>query len=141
MNAYTEYSSCFKINMPQSLEVIKSIEVVIALIVYQEHILISKRRKNQSFANLWEFSGGKYDPNLDDSLKLALQRELLEELNLSVSISEMILWDTFTHRYKSEGLFIRCHAFKLELLVCPDCLLEKKGAEGQLEPVPFTLKF
>ena len=50
-------------------------------------ILLQKRPEGREMAGLWEFPGGKIDSN--ESPETALVRELLEELGLSVEISDL----------------------------------------------------
>jgi 8-oxo-dGTP diphosphatase len=52
--------------------------VVAALIESGGKLLVCQRRRDDSFALMWEFPGGKVKP--DESLPAALERELQEEL-------------------------------------------------------------
>lgn len=62
----------------------KTVEVVAGIIWNQaaNAILLSKRLKNQHQGGLWEFPGGKIES--DETAEQALQRELMEELAISV---------------------------------------------------------
>lgn len=62
----------------------KAIEVVAGIIWNQaaNAILLSKRLKNQHQGGLWEFPGGKIESG--ETAEQALQRELMEELTISV---------------------------------------------------------
>ena len=59
-----------------------SLEVVAAIIFFENKILVTQRRfhKNSAFSYKFEFPGGKADVNEDKIT--ALRRELLEELRL-----------------------------------------------------------
>ncbi len=48
-----------------------------------DHILITERIGDSPFAGLWEFPGGKIDP--DESAEAALVRELREELGIEAT--------------------------------------------------------
>ena len=50
-------------------------------------ILVQRRPKGASMAGLWEFPGGKVDPG--ETPELALQREVHEELGISVCLDVM----------------------------------------------------
>ena len=65
----------------------KTIEVVIAIILGPDgRILISRRRRRDSWGGYWEFPGGKQEPGESESDCLA--RELREELAITVDIIE-----------------------------------------------------
>ena len=52
----------------------------------QQKILIARRPLEKSFGGLWEFPGGKIEEG--ESPEEALRRELNEELNLEVEVTE-----------------------------------------------------
>jgi 8-oxo-dGTP diphosphatase len=58
--------------------------VVAALIESEGKLLVCQRRRDDSFALMWEFPGGKTKPG--ESLEQALARELHEELGVSATI-------------------------------------------------------
>lgn len=60
----------------------KRVDVVIAIIFHQSKVLIAKRRKGDTFADHWEFPGGKQEPG--ESAVDCLHRELREELDILV---------------------------------------------------------
>ena len=57
--------------------------VVCALLIQDKKILLAQRPLNKSHGGKWEFPGGKVDGNED--FETALSRELLEELNITVT--------------------------------------------------------
>ena len=61
-----------------------SLEVVAAIIFFQNKILVTQRKfhKNPAFSYKFEFPGGKVEINEDKIT--ALRRELIEELNLKL---------------------------------------------------------
>ena len=61
-----------------------SLEVVAAIIFFQNKILVTQRKfhKNPAFSYKFEFPGGKVENNEDKIT--ALRRELIEELNLKL---------------------------------------------------------
>ncbi len=58
--------------------------VAIAIIQQNHKILITQRANNTHLPNLWEFPGGKQEPN--ETPEECLNRELQEELNISIKI-------------------------------------------------------
>ena len=62
-----------------------SLEVVAAIIFFENKILVTQRKfhKNPAFSYKFEFPGGKVENNEDKIT--ALRRELLEELNLKLT--------------------------------------------------------
>jgi 8-oxo-dGTP diphosphatase len=63
-------------------------QVVAALIVREEKILICQRAEGQAMPFKWEFPGGKVEP--EEDLKDALRRELEEELGIDAVIGRKI---------------------------------------------------
>ena len=62
-----------------------SLEVVAAIIFFENKILVTQRKfsKNSAFSYKYEFPGGKVEDNEDKIT--ALRRELMEELNLKIT--------------------------------------------------------
>jgi 8-oxo-dGTP diphosphatase len=62
-----------------------SLEVVAAIIFFENKILVTQRKfhKNTAFSYKYEFPGGKVENNEDKIT--ALRRELMEELNLKIT--------------------------------------------------------
>ncbi|MDB5332627.1 MAG: hypothetical protein JWP03_3778 [Phycisphaerales bacterium] len=60
----------------------KRLDVVIAIIHHSGKVLISQRRKDDSFAGFWEFPGGKLERG--ETPEQCLARELSEELAITV---------------------------------------------------------
>ncbi|QRG65933.1 8-oxo-dGTP diphosphatase MutT [Brevibacillus choshinensis] len=59
------------------------LEVAAAIIENEQgQLLIARRKKGKSQAGLWEFPGGKIEQG--ESVEACLQRELQEEMNISI---------------------------------------------------------
>ncbi|MCX4190774.1 8-oxo-dGTP diphosphatase MutT [Methylophaga sp. OBS3] len=66
---------------------IKHLQVAVGVIVNaQQEVLIARRQAHQHQGNLWEFPGGKREP--EESRLDALKRELQEEVGLLVEKAE-----------------------------------------------------
>ncbi len=72
----------------------KTIEVVAAIITEKDSILVTKR-KSGTFKDLWEFPGGKMESG--ELKEEALIREIFEELNLKISVNDLLI--TIEHTY------------------------------------------
>lgn len=74
----------------------RSIEVVGAIIVQDESVLVAQRGPGKALAGLWEFPGGKVEPG--ESPADALTREIIEELGCRIKVGERVT--TTTHEYE-----------------------------------------
>ena len=80
-------------------------------IVYRSNgeVLIQRRAEDGLLGGLWEFPGGKQEP--DESLEEACKRELEEELGIQVQIED--LFQTVSHAYTH--FKVTLHAFRCRL--------------------------
>ncbi len=92
---------------------IKSIEVVAAVIEYKGKILAFRRglAKYDYVSNKFEFPGGKVE--VGESLDKALERELLEELNLKIQIQDLI--DVVEFEYPDFRIKMHCFLVHTDL--------------------------
>ena len=65
------------------------ITVVAAVLERDGHFLVTRRQDGVHLAGLWEFPGGKIDPG--ETHTAALEREILEELDATVEVRDLIL--------------------------------------------------
>jgi mutator protein MutT len=83
------------------------IDVAAGLLFRQGKLLITQRLAQTHLAGLWEFPGGKREPN--ETFEQALQRELREELGIETVVG--ILVESLTHEYPTKTVrlnFYRC---------------------------------
>lgn len=84
-------------------------QVVAALILDKEKILICQRKADQAMPLKWEFPGGKVEP--DEDLKDALHRELEEELGIDAEIGTRIA--AIQHTYRG-GNSLELHFYRVD---------------------------
>lgn len=89
----------------------KKIEVVAGIIFFKDQILCAQRPKNKLhyISEKFEFPGGKIEKG--ETEKEALQRELFEELSISIKIKSFYL--TVVHEYPDFELTM--HSFICEV--------------------------
>src|SRR3954454_5279615 len=97
------------------------IEVAAGLVFRDGKLLITQRYPDAHLGGLWEFPGGKREPN--ETFKQCLHRELKEELGIEVQVCNLI--ETITHQYPEKTVllqFFRCAWLRHEpqSLRCPD---------------------
>jgi 8-oxo-dGTP diphosphatase len=66
----------------------KIVKVVCGVIWQDDKVFIAKRKPEKSLGGFWEFPGGKIEEN--ESPELALERELKEELGMTVKVGKYI---------------------------------------------------
>jgi len=77
----------------------KRVRVVAGVLCDGERYLIARRPDGAHLAGLWEFPGGKVEPNETD--QEALARELHEELGVEVEVGELLNAHQFDYKDKS----------------------------------------
>ena len=76
--------------------------VTAAIIRHAGRVLVTQRLAAARHGGLWEFPGGKLEE--DETPAKALQRELLEELDLAVTVGG--IFDVVHHRYEWGAVLI-----------------------------------
>jgi mutator protein MutT len=96
------------------------INVTAGLIFQEGNILIAKRPQGYHLAGLWEFPGGKQEP--DESLAECLEREIKEELDIEIRVERLFM----TVRHEYEKKIVSLHVFE-----CAHLNGNPRGLEGQ----------
>ncbi len=86
------------------------IEVAAGLLFRNGQLLITQRRPQDHLGGLWEFPGGKREPN--ETFEECLVRELREELGVETHVCELL--EDITHHYP--GKSVRLRFYRCELI-------------------------
>ena len=81
----------------------KVIDVSAALIFHNGRLLITQRPSDSHLGGLWEFPGGKREP--DETFEQCLIREIHEELGMDITVGE--LFEEITHAYKERTVHLK----------------------------------
>src|SRR5436309_817098 len=80
-----------------------AVDVAAGLIFRDGKLLITQRHADAHLGGLWEFPGGKREPN--ESFEECLARELREELGIEVIVGELL--QTLTHAYPEKTVHLK----------------------------------
>jgi mutator protein MutT len=94
---------------PSTLDPRPVIEVSAALIFRNGKLLITQRPAKTHLGGLWEFPGGKREP--DETFEQCLVREIREELGVEISVGE--LFETVTHAYPEKTVHLKFFVCRL----------------------------
>jgi mutator protein MutT len=79
------------------------IVVVAAVIEENGRFLVTRRQPGVHLAGLWEFPGGKIDP--DETHEQALRREIREELDADVTVHDLVFDVEHAYPERTVALF------------------------------------
>lgn len=90
------------------------VEVVAAIFVEKGEILCMQRKKNRYhyLSYKYEFPGGKLEEG--ESREQALERELMEEMDLDLRISPREHFTTVEHHYPDFRLVMHCYLLAMD---------------------------
>lgn len=94
----------------------KHLEVSCGIIIKDQQILCVQRNigKYDYVSLKWEFPGGKLE--VGEKADQALQRELLEELDIDVDISNIKHFCTINHRYPNFDITLFCYICSVKFI-------------------------
>ena len=111
------------------------VEVSAALIFHGGKLLITQRHAASHLGGLWEFPGGKREP--DETFEQCLVREIREELGVEISVGK--LFEEISHDYPEKS--VRLKFFLCELISGEpqplDCAAVKWIAKKELSDFEF----
>ncbi len=79
-----------------------TILVAAAIIVERGRVLLTQRKRGSHLEGMWEFPGGKVEP--DEDPKDALARELREELGIDAEVGDIV--DVTFHAYETKSVLL-----------------------------------
>ena len=85
------------------------IEVSAALIFRSGKLLITRRHAGAHLGGLWEFPGGKREP--DETFEQCLAREIHEELGVAITVGG--LFESITHAYPGKTVHLKFFVCRL----------------------------
>jgi 8-oxo-dGTP diphosphatase len=85
------------------------VEVAAGLIFRDGRLLITQRRPGDHLGGLWEFPGGKRQP--DETFAECLRRELREELGIAVAVGELL--QSIIHDYPDRRVHLKFFVCRL----------------------------
>ncbi|MBU3915944.1 (deoxy)nucleoside triphosphate pyrophosphohydrolase [bacterium] len=89
---------------------VKHIEVAAAVIIKDNRVLLTRRKRGEHSEGFWEFPGGKIEKG--ETPPACLERELFEELGVKSKAHEVIIESKYTYANRSILLI----ALRAELL-------------------------
>jgi len=93
-----------------STPTLQTIDVSAALIFRDGKLLITQRHARAHLGGLWEFPGGKREP--DETFEQCLVREIREELGVEISVGK--LFESVTHAYPEKTVRLKFFVCRLE---------------------------
>jgi mutator protein MutT len=95
--------------MPEDLKSLPHKRIGVAVIFNQGgEILIDRRLKKGLMGGLWEFPGGKIEPN--ETVIECIKREILEELGIEIGVDDHLMTVDYTYQEFSLTLIVHnCH--------------------------------
>lgn len=73
-----------------------------AIILDESRVLLTRRKEGQKLAGYWEFPGGKVEEG--ETLQSCLEREILEELSLTVHVGDILTSSYYKYEHGSFSL-------------------------------------
>jgi 8-oxo-dGTP diphosphatase len=104
--------------------------VVAAVIQHENRFLVTRRQDGVHLAGFWEFPGGKVADG--ESHDAALRRELQEELDVQIVVSDLLLETSHQYRERVVQLFF----YRCDLLGTPRPMIGQEMAWVERSELP-----
>jgi 8-oxo-dGTP diphosphatase len=98
-----------ELNRQTKIGDLQFVEVSAALIFRDGKLLITQRHADAHLGGLWEFPGGKREP--DETFEQCLVREIREELGVEISVGG--LFEEISHAYPEKSVHLKFFVCKL----------------------------
>ncbi len=109
---WSAHCRAYKLNMQSELPMSETRaplphKVIGVAVIWNEQgqILIDRRRQEGLLGGLWEFPGGKVEP--DESIEACIQREIKEELGIEIAVGDRLI--TVDHAYTHFRVTLNVH--------------------------------
>jgi 8-oxo-dGTP diphosphatase len=83
--------------------------VTAGVVVYHGRVLVARRKPGTHLEGLWEFPGGKLEPN--ESPEESLAREFREELGIDIQVERIL--EVVFHRYQEKNVLLLFYSCRL----------------------------
>lgn len=115
--------------------------VTAAAMVRNGRILIAQREAGSHMGLLWEFPGGKLEP--DETPEECIVREIKEELDMEIEVLD--IYKAVKFKYEEKDIMLLCYLCKLlkgegKTLECNDFRWVKRDELTNFEFVPADLQ-
>ncbi len=115
-------------------------DVVAAVIIKGNKILITQRKEGSFMSNRWEFPGGKLDKG--EKLEEGLEREILEELGVKIKVGKLFHTNYYTYKTGNNKREIKLMTYLCEILEgeirCIGCSDFRWVLAGELKDFDFV---
>ena len=115
---------------------VRTIRVVAAVLERDGKYLITQRRATAVLPLLWEFPGGRVEPNETD--QQALKRELVHRLGVEIDVGKLISFVSHPYEHYVVDLFLYECTLVTEALEPRAVAAFKWVASGDFDQYPFT---
>lgn len=118
-----------------------ALKKVAAAVAFQDgKVLVARRASGEKLAGMWEFPGGKLEP--EETVQQCIVRELAEELGVRASAGAVLAESTYTYEGGAIHLIaveVLLHESSLRLSVHDECKWVTLGSLLEMELAPADI--